>query len=128
MSGCAVRSCIAGNVAAAHTFSGSPVPHRDASIKAQRSRRNQQIPEGGRRMVEISKVPVICRRAFYADLASAGAAVGVGSAADAATLAALAAAAQPPQPDPDYADLHPEPAVDLAGAHHLLAHHGVPDS
>ena len=32
------------------------------------------IDEG---MVQISKVPVICRRAFYADLATAGAAVGI---------------------------------------------------
>ena len=56
-------------------------------------------------MVQISKVPLICRRAFYADLASAGAAVGMGSAADAAALAALQAAQEPPQLDPDYADL-----------------------
>src|SRR6202035_4052486 len=64
--------------------------------------------EDGRRMVEISKVPVICRRAFYADLATAGAAVGMGGAADAAMLAALQAAAEPAQLDPDYADLDPE--------------------
>ena len=78
-------------------------------------------------MVQISKVPVICRRAFYADLAAAGAAVGMGSAADAATLAALAAA-QPQQLDPDYADLDPELVVDLVAANHILAHNGVLDS
>ena len=63
-------------------------------------------------MVEISKVPVICRRAFYADLATAGAAVGMGGAADAAVLAALQAATEPAQLDPDYADLDPELVVD----------------
>jgi HCOMODA/2-hydroxy-3-carboxy-muconic semialdehyde decarboxylase len=79
-------------------------------------------------MVQISKVPLICRRAFYADLASAGAAVGMGSAADAAALAALQAAQEPPQLDPDYADLDPQFVVDLVAANHILAHNGVLDS
>jgi ribulose-5-phosphate 4-epimerase/fuculose-1-phosphate aldolase len=79
-------------------------------------------------MVQISKVPLICRRAFYADLASAGAAVGMGSVADAATLAALQAAAEAPPLDPDYADLDPELVVDLVAANHILAHNGVLDS
>jgi len=78
-------------------------------------------------MVEISKVPMICRRAFYADLTTAGAAVGMGSAADAATLTALLAA-EAPQLDADYADLDPELALDLVAANHILAHNGVLDS
>ena len=79
-------------------------------------------------MVQISKIPLICRRAFYADLASAGAAVGMGSAADAVALAALQAAQEPPRLDPDYADLDPELIVDLVAANHILAHNGVLDS
>ena len=79
-------------------------------------------------MVEISKVPVICRRAFYADLAVAGAAVGMGSPAEAAALAALQAAAEPPKPDPDYADLDPQLIAGLVAANHILAHNGVLDS
>jgi HCOMODA/2-hydroxy-3-carboxy-muconic semialdehyde decarboxylase len=78
-------------------------------------------------MVEISKVPMLCRRAFYADLANAGAAVGMGSAADAATLTALLAA-ETPKLDADYADLDPELALDLVAANHILAHNGVLDS
>jgi ribulose-5-phosphate 4-epimerase/fuculose-1-phosphate aldolase len=78
-------------------------------------------------MVEISKVPMLCRRAFYADLANAGAAVGMGSAADAATLTALLAA-EAPKLDADYADLDPELALDLVAANHILAHNGVLDS
>jgi HCOMODA/2-hydroxy-3-carboxy-muconic semialdehyde decarboxylase len=78
-------------------------------------------------MVQVSKVPLICRRAFYADLATAGAAVGMGSAADAAALATLAAAAPAPA-DPDYADLDPQLIVDLVAANHILAHNGVLDS
>jgi ribulose-5-phosphate 4-epimerase/fuculose-1-phosphate aldolase len=78
-------------------------------------------------MVEISKVPRLCRRAFYADLANAGAAVGMGSAADAATLTALLAA-EAPKLDADYADLDPELALDLVAANHILAHNGVLDS
>ena len=78
-------------------------------------------------MVEISKVPMLCRRAFYADLANAGAAVGMGSAADAAALTALLAA-EAPKLDADYADLDPELALDLVAANHILAHNGVLDS
>ena len=78
-------------------------------------------------MVQVSKVPLICRRAFYADLATAAAAVGMGSAADAAALAALAPA-EPAPVDPDYADLDPQLIVDLVAANHILAHNGVLDS
>jgi HCOMODA/2-hydroxy-3-carboxy-muconic semialdehyde decarboxylase len=78
-------------------------------------------------MVEISKVPMLCRRAFYADLANAGAAVGMGSAADAAALTALLAA-EAPKLDADYADIDPELALDLVAANHILAHNGVLDS
>jgi len=78
-------------------------------------------------MVQVSKVPLICRRAFYADLATAAAAVGMGSAADAAAFAALAAA-EPTPVDPDYADLDPQLIVDLVAANHILAHNGVLDS
>jgi ribulose-5-phosphate 4-epimerase/fuculose-1-phosphate aldolase len=78
-------------------------------------------------MVEISKVPMLCRRAFYADLANAGAAVGMGSAADAAALTALLAA-EAPKLDADYADLDSELALDLVAANHILAHNGVLDS
>src|SRR5215469_3331762 len=87
----------------------------------------KQFPEERRRMVQVSKVPLICRRAFYADLAAAGAAVGMGSAADAAALATLAAA-EPAPADPDYADLDPQLIVDLVAANHILAHNGVLDS
>ena len=79
-------------------------------------------------MVQISKVPLICRRAFYADLATAGAAVGMGIPLDAATLAALQGRAEAPPLDPDYADLDPELVVDLVAANHILAHNGVLDS
>jgi len=78
-------------------------------------------------MVQVSKVPLICRRAFYADLATAAAAVGMGSAADAAALAALAPA-EPAPVDPDYVDLDPQLIVDLVAANHILAHNGVLDS
>jgi ribulose-5-phosphate 4-epimerase/fuculose-1-phosphate aldolase len=77
---------------------------------------------------QTSKIPLICRRAFYADLATAGAAVGMGSAADATSLAALQAAVEAPQLDPDYADLDPELVVDLVAANHILAHNGILDS
>jgi ribulose-5-phosphate 4-epimerase/fuculose-1-phosphate aldolase len=77
-------------------------------------------------MVQVSKVPVICRRAFYADLAAAGAAVGMGS--EAAVLAAMQAAAEQAKPDPDYADVDPELISDLVAANHILAHNGVLDS
>ena len=79
-------------------------------------------------MVQISKVPLICRRAFYADLATAGASVGMGIPLDAATLAALQGRAEAPPLDPDYADLDPELVVDLVAANHILAHNGVLDS
>jgi ribulose-5-phosphate 4-epimerase/fuculose-1-phosphate aldolase len=79
------------------------------------------------RMVQASKVPLLCRRAFYADLAMAGAAVGMGSAADAAALAALAAA-EPAPIDPDYADVDPRLIADLVAANHILAHNGGLDS
>ena len=54
----------------AHTFFELPGwvtrTHRPGAQSA-------QIWEDKARMVEISKVPMLCRRAFYADLANAGA-------------------------------------------------------
>ena len=80
-------------------------------------------------MGKFAQLPNVDRRAFFAEIAAAGAAVGTSSAANGAIMGERELVAADAQPLADeYADLDPTVAADLIAASHILAHNGVLDS